>query len=171
MASLRGRATQSSLLLIAGLVLAMQAGCQADVDSREFSEKTTGGSAGLLPGPPDGEIEYSEYEPETPHKEIAPGLLSQTAFDADGDTAARTRYQVEARNLLVGPGKSTEAATLPGGAVFEVRSGTGSVTIGENSQEITTGATFAVSKGESFRLANSSEMGLALRVYVIRLRQ
>ncbi len=171
MANSRGSLSFAAISILALLI---PSGCQPDPSSREFAEKTMGGSAGLLPGPPAvGEIRFSQYQPETESQELTTGLLSQTAFDTAGETAAAApaqSYRVEVRNLLVGPGKSTAEATLPGAAVFEVRSGNGTVTIGSASQEITTGSTFAVSEGESFRLTNSSEMGLALRVYVIRLQ-
>ena len=162
-------------LIVSAAMLLSAGGCGEDLTSTEYAEKSTGGSADPLPGPPpDAEIQYSPYSPANPQEEIASGLLSQNAFDTgegtDAAAAPPGRYGVTVRNLLVGPGKSTEAASLPGGGVFEVRSGAGTVTIGDREQEIAGGSTFSVSEGESFRLRNTSDTGLALRVYVIRLR-
>lgn len=148
-------------------------GCRPDPTSRQFAEKTTGGSAGQLAGPPSqGEIHFSKYKPKIEFHELARGLLSKSVFDtAKGAAAIQAQgYRVEVRTVMVGPSKSTEEATLPGGAVFEVRSGNGTINIGGSTREIDTGSTFGVSEGEPFRLANESKNGLALRVYVIRLK-
>jgi hypothetical protein len=116
------------------------ASCAPDVTSREFAEKTTGGSApALAPAPPDAAaVQYSRFAPENPADEIVQGLLSQTIFDSAQDKAAMAalakapragapRYAVEVRNLVVGPGRRTASATLPGAGVFEVRTGAGSI--------------------------------------------
>ncbi len=166
---------------IAACLLLLLSACRADVTSREFAAETTGGSAPALAAPPDkGEIQYSRFAPDPPSDEIVKGLLSQTVYDTARDERAMAaiargpapgpRYRIEVRTLLVGPGRRTESATLPGAAIFEVRSGAGTFAIGEKTQEITTGSTFAVSDGESFTFASGADTELTLRVYIIRLQ-
>ena len=98
------------------------------------------------------------------YRQLVPGLLARTRFVAP--TSADRR--VELWDLLVGPGKRSAPATLPGGAVLEVRGGSGRITVGDKDQELRTGATLAVPDGTSFRLVNGREdLGLSIRATVI----
>ena len=77
--------------------------------------------------------------------------------------------EIQIWELLVGPGKKSEPAKLPGAGVAEVRSGTGVATIGDKRQELKSGTGFSIPEGESFQLENASQdEGLALRVVLIR---
>ncbi len=97
-------------------------------------------------------------------RQYAPGLLARVNYEAD----ATGRYRVALWDLLVGPGKTSEPANLPGGAVVEVRSGNGRAVIDGNAREITGGSTFVVNEGSSLALANgSADLALALRVTLI----
>ncbi len=113
-------------------------------------------------------IDRTQLAPEAqqnPFKQYAPGLLARTIYKAEqtGD------LDVEIWELLVGPGKKSEAAKVPGAAVAEVRSGTGVVTIGEKRRDIKSGTGFSIDDGEAFQLESSSqEEGLALRLVLIR---
>ena len=103
--------------------------------------------------------------PSTPaYQQLVPGLLARTRFVAPA-TAER---RVELWDLLVGPGKRSAPVTLPGGAVLEVRGGSGRITIGDKHQELRTGTTLSVADGTSFQLANArNDLGLSIRATVV----
>ncbi len=108
---------------------------------------------------------FSAYTPQQSYRQLVPGLLTQTAYVADKGG----RYGVEIWDLLVGPGKKSGAAKLPGAAVFEVRSGQGVVTVAGKSRDVRIGATFAVDEAEEFTIENRSpDAGMAIRVTLIR---
>ena len=97
-------------------------------------------------------------------RQYAPGLLARVNYQAD----ATGRYRVAIWDLLVGPGRTSEPVNLPGGAVVEVRSGSGRAVIDGQAREITGGATFVVNEGSSLALANGhDDLALALRVTLI----
>jgi len=102
------------------------------------------------------------------YEQYAPGLLARKAYTAD----PVGKYSVELWDLLVGPGMKNEGATLPGGAVIEVRSGSGDAVIDGKSQKIKIGSVFSVAEGVKFSLINSDkENPLSMRAVVIRTRQ
>lgn len=115
-------------------------------------------------------IDRAQLAPEAqknPFKQLAPGLMARTIYKAEqtGD------LEVEIWELLVGPGKKSEPAKLPGGAVAEVRSGTGVVTMADKRRDLKSGIGFSIDDGETFQFENSSqEESLALRVVLIRSR-
>jgi mannose-6-phosphate isomerase-like protein (cupin superfamily) len=113
-------------------------------------------------------VDQTQLAPDTqqnPYRQFAPGLLAKTTYKAE----KTSRIGVEIWDLLVGPGKKTEAVTLPGGAVFEVRSGNGVVTVGGKPREVKTGATFSFDEGEAFQIENrSADDALSIRVVLIR---
>jgi hypothetical protein len=97
-------------------------------------------------------------------RQYAPGLLARVNYQSD----AEGRWRVAIWDLLVGPGKTSDAVRLPGGAVIEVRGGGGRAIIDGKPREISGGTTFAVDEGSSLALANgSTELALALRVTLI----
>jgi hypothetical protein len=101
-------------------------------------------------------------------RQYAPGLLARINYQADTAGA----YRVAIWDLLVGPGKRMAGpVSLPGGAVLEVRSGTGRVEIDGVARELRGGVTFVVHQGSRFALANGQdETALALRATVIGAR-
>lgn len=110
------------------------------------------------------QTQTAPHEPQNPYQQYAPGLLARTVYKAE----PTERFAVEMWDLLVGPGKKSEAASLPGGAVFEVRSGTGVITVGGQRRDIKIGATFNVDEGASFQLENSeTDNSLSIRVVLI----
>lgn len=138
-----------SLLLVIGL----QISCRSD----KGAEGTQ-----LLPKAQPGEQNFSKYQPDRPYSELAPGVLTRTLHEAAGQNG----YRLEVRDLLVGAGQSASNVSLPGAAVFEVRSGHGTVTAAGNRQEVTSGATFALSDGETFSVENKSDEPIAFRVHL-----
>jgi hypothetical protein len=117
---------------------------------------------------PTAAIDRTQLAPDAvqnPFKEYAPGLLARTIYKAE----QTDELEIDIWELLVGPGRKSEAAKLPGAAVAEVRSGTGLVTIGGKSQDLKSGAGFSISDGEAFQVENrSKEEELSLRVVLIR---
>ena len=77
-------------------------------------------------------------------------------------------YSMASRTTSDRATERSEAATLPGGAVLEVRGGSGRITVGDKDQELRTGAMLAVPDGASFRLLNGrDDLGLSIRATVI----
>jgi hypothetical protein len=56
---------------------------------------------------------------------------------------------------------------VKGAGVFEVRSGSGTATIGARLQQLQGGSTFSVGDGESFQIAATGDAPVVLRVYLI----
>jgi hypothetical protein len=97
-------------------------------------------------------------------RQYAPGLLARVNYEAPPGG----RHRVALWDLLVGPGKASDPVKLPGGAVVEVRSGSGRAVIDGQAREIAGGATFVVHQGSSLALANGrDDLALALRVTLI----
>jgi hypothetical protein len=102
---------------------------------------------------------------QNPFKQFAPGLMARTIYKAEGTGD----LDVEIWEMLVGPGKKSEPAKLPGAGVAEVRSGTGVATVGEKREELKSGTGFSIPEGATFQLENSSqEEGLSLQVVLVR---
>jgi len=130
-------------------------------ETRQESEQTP-----LLPEARPDERNFSPDQVKNPYAEVSKGLLTRTVFetDAPGDV------YIEVRDLLVGPGQTTASVSLPGAAVFEVRLGSGKVVVDGKTREIQTGATLAVSEGESFVVENKGENPIAIRVHLIHAK-
>jgi quercetin dioxygenase-like cupin family protein len=142
------------LLLLTALVQTACAGV-----ARPTSEGT-----GPLPGPPPGPVAFSKYEPANPYVQLAQGLLTRTVFQArDG-----TGLIVEVHDLLVGPRQRTHRASLPGAAVFEIRSGVGAVTANGERREVHAGSTFVIPERAAFAIENAGDDQVAVRVHIFR---
>ncbi len=97
-------------------------------------------------------------------RQHAPGLLVRTAYRAE----TPAELAVEVWDLLVGPGKTSEAVRFPGTAVVTVRTGSGRVVIDGKSQEVRIGESATVAEGAEISFDNSrSEGPLALRAILI----
>ncbi len=119
---------------------------------------------GLLPRASLGETKFSSYQPKNPYAALAAGIMTRTLFE----TSSRQGYHVEVRDLLVGPGQHSESVSLPGAAVFEVRSGSGVMTVNGKPQELKLGSTFTLPEGQAFTIENKSDSALAMRVHLFR---
>lgn len=107
--------------------------------------------------PPDDPRIFHQY---------APGLLTRINVVADSGATRIAQW-----DLLIGPGMTSAPATLPGGAVFEVRAGQGRVTLNDKAREIRAGETFVVNEGGRFAFVNGrTDLGLALRVILLSRR-
>jgi hypothetical protein len=102
--------------------------------------------------------------PASTFHQYATGLLARTTYAADSTGP----YRVEIWDLVVGPGMRSATTALPGGAVFEVRTGSGRIEIERNRQELRQGETLAVAQGAPFSLVNGrNDLQLAIRAVVI----
>jgi len=105
--------------------------------------------------------------PREVYRQLVPGLLARGTYRAEGSDELR----VEIWDLLVGPGKVSEPTTLPGGAVLEVRSGAGTVTIDGEKSGLRLGATLSVPEGAEISFDNGdADRPLAVRAVLIARR-
>lgn len=103
------------------------------------------------------------------YRQYARGLLARTVFTAE---ESESPYVVEIWDFLVGPGVKSDTVSLPGAAVFEVRSGSGSIAIDKEPRQIRIGSTLALDEGRTFDFANSmKDQAIAIRAIIIRSRQ
>jgi len=141
-----------------GLFLLFVTGCRQET-------VMTPAAAVPTPSPTIDRAQLAPDSQQNAFKQYAPGLLARTIYKAE----KVSDLNIEVWELLVGPGKKSEAAKLPGAAVAEVRSGTGVVTIGEKRSDLKSGSSFSVDDGETFQLENTSkDDGLSLRLVLIQ---
>ena len=106
-------------------------------------------------------------EPKDAYRSFVPGLLVRTRFAAPAGKDAR--YAIEIWDAMVGPGKASERARLPGAAVIDVRSGTGVLTVGGKPQELRSGVTASIDDGVDFTLRSlDKDAPLIVRATIIR---
>ncbi len=134
--------------------------------SAQFGCKGRAKGVGTLPQPTPGQIKYSDYKPDKPYQEIAPGVAARTVYSTDDSD----KYHVEIRDILIGPRQKASNLQLEGAAVFEVRQGTGLLISGEKRQSVAESSTFALSEGESFNFENSGENPVAVRMILLRAK-
>jgi mannose-6-phosphate isomerase-like protein (cupin superfamily) len=84
------------------------------------------------------------------------------------EPTAKDPYHIEVLDMIVAPANEV-SIPLQGAAVLEVRTGTGTATIGQRAQEIGTGSTFSVAEGEPLKIAAKGEGPLALRAFVVKV--
>ena len=139
----------ASVFLAAALALCPAATRSQDVEAQPIQ------------GPPATPERLVAGEPRNAFKPLVPGLLVRTRYVAEG------RPAVEIWDLMVGPGRKSEKARLPGAAVLEVRSGRGMLRAAK-STELRIGVSQALAEGENFSLVNTDpEAPLILRATVI----
>jgi hypothetical protein len=103
-----------------------------------------------------------------PFEQYAPGLLARTVYVAEGSGP----FRVEVWDLLVGPAKRTEPASLPGGAILEIRSGVGLVAVDQKASDVRPGSMVRVDEGSRLVIENrDKDQGLSIRAIVIAARQ
>ena len=140
------------------LAVAFQAACRG----------SSGGGTGPLPSPPPPEqMKLSNYEPQKGFTQVSPGLATRTVYVVE--PTAKDPYHVEVQDVLVAPGREAVSIPLQGAATFEVRSGSGTATIGARSQELGTGSTFSVSEGDALKIAAKADGPISLRAYVVKV--
>lgn len=118
---------------------------------------------GTLPPAAAEETRFSPYQPAHPFQQLAKGLLGRKVFQG----AAGTMGSVEVDDLLVGPRQQSERYTFKSATLFEVRSGSGTLNVGEQSQKIEPGTVVPIPAGGAFTIQNQSELPIAIRVQVL----
>ena len=88
-------------------------------------------------------------------------MLGRTLFK----TSTASGFRVEVLELLVGPRQRTGDTSFAGAAILDVRAGSGVVTGREKSREIKTGATLALSQGETFSVQNNGDAPIVITVH------
>jgi len=136
------------------------------------SQIACGGSRGnatgpLPPPPPPEQMKVADVQPQKPFVQVAPGLATRTVFVVE--PSAKDPYHVEVLDILVAPGKEAVSVPLQGAATLEVRTGNGTATIGQKSQELGTGSTFSVGEGEPLKIAAKGDGPITLRAYVVKV--
>jgi hypothetical protein len=127
-----------------------------------------GGATGPLPPPPPPEqMRVSDYQPQKAFVQVSPGLATRSVFVVE--PTDKDPYHVDVQDILVAPGKEAVSVPLQGAATIEVRTGSGTASIGQNSQELATGSTFPVAEGEALKIAARGDGPITLRAYVVKV--
>ena len=72
-------------------------------------------------------------------------------------------------DLLIGPGQTTTSVSLPGAAVFEIRSGEGVFHRSRSEEAFKMGAAFALDEGEQFSIVNRlKDRNITIRVVLVK---
>lgn len=99
-----------------------------------------------------------------PFEQMTSGLFVRKTYEAD----STGRLRVQIWDLLVGPGKKSEPVELPGAAILEVRSGSGTIILDTERKLLALGTSLSVDEGSSIAFDNSNGAGrLAIRTIVI----
>jgi hypothetical protein len=93
---------------------------------------------------------------------VVAGLVERTI----GRTDTSNGYHIEAREFIVGPGPRKVDVALKGAGVFEVTSGSGTLTIGSQRRDLAPGATFATPDDQTLTIENTVPAALHLRAYI-----
>jgi hypothetical protein len=130
--------------------------------------RSRGNATGPLPPPPPPEqMKVADFQPEKAFVQVAPGLATRSVFVVE--PSAKDPYHVEVLDILVAPGKEAVSVPLQGAATLEVRTGNGTATIGQKSQELGNGSTFSVGEGEPLKIAATGDGPITLRAYVVKV--
>lgn len=149
---------QAARPLVCVILLLSIASCSRRPTDQRMDVKTA-----LLPEVAPDNKAFSDYQPAKPYAATDNGVLARTIFQAAGVAGTR----IEVRDWTLPPGKQTTPITLPGAALIEVRSGSGTVRVADQRRELQLGAIVPVSQDQSFAIANSGQLTLAMRVYVV----
>ena len=96
-------------------------------------------------------------------RQYAEGLLIREVY------TTRDRVTVDIWDLMVGPGKSSAPATLPGAAILEVRSGAGTLEQTGKRDALRLGTVLSLPPQTEFRLSNASRtQALVLRAVIVK---
>lgn len=116
---------------------------------------------GILPPPVPGAA-LSQYEPPSPMAPVVAGMVGRTL----GRTGTSNGYHIEAREFIVGPGARKVDVPLKAAGIFEVTSGSGTLTIGSQRRDLAPGATFATPDDQPLTIENTAPTAIHLRAYM-----
>lgn len=100
-----------------------------------------------LLAPPPERMQLSQSQPDRPFAATPGGPAVRSTF-----TATEDGYRIAVRDILLAPGQKAVDVQMPGAAIFEVREGGGVATIGGRERQLTMGATFTLSQGDTARV-------------------
>jgi hypothetical protein len=133
------------------------------------------GAARGQPEPGTGEL-----PPPRPNAPVFAGQPIAHPFQSVAGEPAATRVlfqgpgpnntQVTIRELLIGPKGQVHLNALPGPALIDTRSGTGSLRAGDRSGPLQIATATSVAPGVPIELRNDGEDALVLRLYVVEAR-
>jgi mannose-6-phosphate isomerase-like protein (cupin superfamily) len=118
---------------------------------------------GTLPKAEPEERNFSSYQPAHPYVQITRGLLGRKLYATSAEAGAR----IEVHDFLVGPGQRTDSYALQAPSVFEVRSGSGSLRLGDKLLHIEAGTVVPVPLAQPFIIENQSDTPIAISVEVL----
>jgi mannose-6-phosphate isomerase-like protein (cupin superfamily) len=138
------------------ILVTIQTGCKS------WSERGAKGLGELPKASPD-ETKFSPYQPANPYQQLTTGLLGRKLHATSPEAGA----VIEVHDFLVGPNQRTASYTLPGPAIFEIRSGNGLLKLGDKSQQIQTGMVLPLPAAQPFTIENQSEVPIGIRVEIL----
>jgi hypothetical protein len=111
---------------------------------------------------------------------IFPGKPATRPFEAVSGQAAATRVlfegagpdntQIIIREMLIGPGADVRLDALPGSALIDPRSGSGTLRAGERREQLQIATAVSVEPGVPIQLINDGDDSLLLRLYIVETR-
>jgi hypothetical protein len=120
---------------------------------------------GLLPPPPAGQLPVAGGEPTAPFdQQLAKGVLARSVLRTPGPSDT----EIQIRDIIVGPHAETRLETLPGMVIVDVRSGTGSLSVGTKTMQLSMQQPVSLQGGETGVLRGGDRVPLALRLYVVK---
>jgi hypothetical protein len=102
-----------------------------------------------------------DARPPGEYRQWVPGLLSRSIFKSPVDD----KVTVEIFDLMVGPGQSSEAITLTGGAVLDIQAGDASLSVDGKAQRVQAGGVVSLAQNQKIAIDNTR----AQRSFVARL--
>lgn len=145
------------VLIVCSLVSLILSGCKS------WSERGAKG-VGTLPPASANETNFSPYKPTNPYQQLTKGLLGRKLHAA---TPAEAGVAVEVHDFLIGPNQKTDPYSLPGNAIFEVKSGSGVLKLGDKGQPIGPGTAVDVPASGPFTIENQTDIPIAIRVVIL----
>jgi hypothetical protein len=139
----RHRLLSSSTIAIALLAIALSA---------QTPQKGAGPGATAAEG-----TNYTKY---------AAGLYTRRVSQTVGPSKD---YGIEEWGLLVGPGQNTDTVTLPGAAVLVVRTGTATLIIDGQKQQVRLGSSVLIAEKQRFSIMNADkERPVSIKAVIVR---
>ena len=126
------------------------------------NRKAVEGRGVLPPPPPASEIKYAGPKSSHPYASVSPGVLTRTIYRTESPD-----FNIEIRDVVIGPGKQLPAQSFHGTAVMEVDAGKGAAGLGERKAELHGGLMTLAPSQTRIRLSNTGVGPLLVHLYVI----
>jgi len=118
---------------------------------------------GTLPPASPNETQFSPYQPAHPYQQLTKGLLGRKLYSASLEAGA----VVEIHDFLVGPHEVSDSYTLQAAAIFEVKSGSGLLRLGDKPLKIETGTVVPVPGAQPFAIESQTDVPITIRVEIL----